>query len=807
MMTTIRGASLRRPLVIAALAVTAVACADKAFTPPAKALFSSRMSLQLSTTASQVATTPRYVWVGAGGVIAGGDTALLAMTFALVTGGTQNITLNVDLAPCFAANAAKGHSGCSIIIGAALRADTMSGADTTQRDPFRRVFDYALLGPYDVSSGRAPTIPPIDLSASRFAVLDWTGDEALRLGGAQHIAVAGGSQGRSLAGASSGTGSPALYAVTFGSTGTSSAANVPPPYYPALAIFENGAWRRVLGTAAGAINISTTQFQGFTDVTALATNDVYVSATNGLYKFDGSTITRITSISDSLYAVASGISAGTRYVIAGGPAGVTWIGNTTTWQRSVAPTTARLDGVCITGPSEAFASSSTSGELFRFNGSTWASVSIASFPGGKTDLQCPAPGQVYVLSVGGNMWRWNGSGWTQLPSTGIGAGRAVRWGVVSPSEIYAVGDSSGVDRAYYRFDGSQWGQIARRAYTQAPVRVWADPRGGVAYALSGFGRLEKISTTTSVLSYQPGLRDAVITSATSAFAVGWNMFLARWNGAQWIVDTPPAGTPATRILQGVWSDGPKNAWAVGNLSTIVRYDGSSWTVVSDQTRPIALADGYNAVWGIGSDVWAVGEASIVHCKAPTACAVESSTGGTLYGVWGSSSSNIFAVGAGGRILKYNGSSWSAMNSPTNRALARVAGSGPSDVWAVGDSVLIHYDGTSWTSTPLTGDLQWMQTHVPSQLQSLFQVGLWVRSPKEVYLGADNGQIFRFDGSGWREAAYGGMGFRRVLAITGASGCAFAVTEGQTDAPQPTILRGIGTNGCMASPMAPPSIWP
>jgi hypothetical protein len=129
------------------------------------------------------------------------------------------------------------------------------------------------------------------------------------------------------------------------------------------------------------------------------------------------------------------------------------------------------------------------------------------------------------------------------------------------------------------------------------------------------------------------------------------------------------------------------------------------------------------------------------------------------------------------------------------------------VWAVGDSVLIHYDGTSWTSTPLTGDLQWMRTAVPSQLQGVFQIGLGVRSPKEVYLGADNGQIFRYDGTGWREATNGGNYLRRVLAITGASGCAFAVTEGQTDSPQPTILRGIGTNGCMASPMLPPLSWP
>ena len=36
----------------------------------------------------------------------------------------------------------------------------------------------------------------------------------------------------------------------------------------------------------------------------------------------------------------------------------------------------------------------------------------------------------------------------------------------------------------------------------------------------------------------------------------------------------------------------------------------------------------------------------------------------LYGVWGSSASDVFAVGDGGTILHYDGSAWSAMSSGT-----------------------------------------------------------------------------------------------------------------------------------------------
>jgi hypothetical protein len=291
--------------------------------------------------------------------------------------------------------------------------------------------------------------------------------------------------------------------------------------------------------------------------------------------------------------------------------------------------------------------------------------------------------------------------------------------------------------------------------------------------------------------------------------VGWNLFLARWDGVKWTVDNPPGGTPSVRILQGVWSDGPSNAWAVGNSSTILRYTGTGWTVMSDQNKPIASTDNYNAVWGTGSDVWIAGDNTIVHCRSVTSCAVEASGPTVIYSVWGSSATNVFAVGTGGRILRYNGTSWSVMNSPTTRNLARVAGSGANDVWVAGDSVVMHFDGTQWTSLPITDGLQGAWARVPAfQAQSLFQVGLWVKGPKEAYLGGDPGIIARWDGSGWREQ-HGGRNFfgRRVLGISGAGGCAMAVAEGQTELPAPTMWRGIGGNGCLASPMGAPSSWP
>jgi hypothetical protein len=55
----------------------------------------------------------------------------------------------------------------------------------------------------------------------------------------------------------------------------------------------------------------------------------------------------------------------------------------------------------------------------------------------------------------------------------------------------------------------------------------------------------------------------------------------------------------------------------------------------------------------------------------------------IYGVWGSSWDDVFAVGTDGVIIHYNGSSWSAMSSGGAVSLFDVRGSSGNDVYATG----------------------------------------------------------------------------------------------------------------------------
>ena len=75
-----------------------------------------------------------------------------------------------------------------------------------------------------------------------------------------------------------------------------------------------------------------------------------------------------------------------------------------------------------------------------------------------------------------------------------------------------------------------------------------------------------------------------------------------------------------------------------------------------------------------------------------------SAGGLLSGVWGTAENDVYAVGADGFTLHYNGSAWSRMTSETTENLYSVWGNGSNDIYAVGVSgTVLHYDGSSWNS--------------------------------------------------------------------------------------------------------------
>lgn len=87
------------------------------------------------------------------------------------------------------------------------------------------------------------------------------------------------------------------------------------------------------------------------------------------------------------------------------------------------------------------------------------------------------------------------------------------------------------------------------------------------------------------------------------------------------------------------------------------------------------------------------------------------TGNTIYDMYTpDGGATVYFVGDGGLILKKVGSKYTFMNTGTTAPLRGIHGNGPGNIWSVGGdgaagtvsdpsrSVLLHFDGTSWTPT-------------------------------------------------------------------------------------------------------------
>jgi len=125
----------------------------------------------------------------------------------------------------------------------------------------------------------------------------------------------------------------------------------------------------------------------------------------------------------------------------------------------------------------------------------------------------------------------------------------------------------------------------------------------------------------------------------------------------------------------------------------------------------------------------------------------SGTTNTLYGVWGSSGTDVFAVGASGVILHYNGVTWSPMTSGATQWLHGVWGSSGTDVFAVGSGgIILHYNGSTWSSMSSGMTLPYRDLN-----------GVWGSSGSDVfavgyesddYPGIVYNNIWHYDGSAW-----------------------------------------------------------
>ncbi|MBM4395265.1 MAG: hypothetical protein FJ087_06200 [Deltaproteobacteria bacterium] len=382
--------------------------------------------------------------------------------------------------------------------------------------------------------------------------------------------------------------------------------------------------------------------------------------------------------------------------------------------------------------------------------------------GDGSELGGTGPNDVWLVGLLGT-WHWNGEAWTA--SCGLG-----RDGWLGASDLHAAAPDHvtivGLRGYQARWDGACW----ERHGGLAPV-------GG------------HLRTTWSA-----GPDDTWVVTGTR-IAGAWSPVFHHWNGSKWseryVERTREQADPLDVV--SMWGSGPADIWAVGfdapwyvncyswapdgERGRVLHWDGTSWT-----EQDVRLVPPLCAVSGTGpTDVWAGGLGGAVAHWDGEAWSVESGVPvGFIRSIWVARNGDVWAVGddreSGGYgvVARREGGVWRSPLASDERLMG-VWGSGPTDVWVIGESHVLHWDGHGW-SVAVTG---------PGS-RNLY--GIWGFGPEDVWLLGmkwhdgvlGTGQILHWDGSYWKRErlGVGAYGSEGPYAIGGARpGYLWTLVEG------------------------------
>jgi hypothetical protein len=329
-------------------------------------------------------------------------------------------------------------------------------------------------------------------------------------------------------------------------------------------------------------------------------------------------------------------------------------------------------------------------------------------------------GWAFAVGGGGTILQYDGMQWTR--STPVGTD-TIRWVDVLRRDFAVAAGQSG---SVYWWNGSTW-------------------------------RYDDTSGTSTMLY----AIDAV--SETDVWAVGANGTSVHWDGTRWQV----VSTGTTRHLYGVLAVAADDVFAVGTSGTVIHYQGGAWTRIS----PAWLSAEIETAWAPadGEHVYVAGTAGAVAVwerATGTWAPLTTGTMETLYSLWGSAETDLWAVGGntGGTIFHYDGSVWTEyLDAPSldRRGFLALSGTAANDILAVlHDGGIMRYDGSTWR---------------PEEGAATVSLrGVWGVSPQDVFAigaatslnGTDGTALLRYDGTTWRLASWQtGFGARSVWAAS------------------------------------------
>lgn len=407
------------------------------------------------------------------------------------------------------------------------------------------------------------------------------------------------------------------------------------------------------------------------------------------------------------------------------------------------------------------------GAIVFWNGSYWSAQPSSTSQNLRAVFGIDAD-HVWAVGDSGTILYREGPGeyapWQSQPSNIAMALRGV-FGAQA-NDMWAVGDLGTV----LRWDGDEWHQAAcvpgalRTIWGRNAQEIWiggaadASACSGSGMGMPGRGAIWKWNGSTFQEEAITGSPAAINTLSGTAQGVLWAVgdagTLLTRQGSLW--SPPPATSPTSKDLQAIWLHSESEVWFGASRESIYHWNGSSFPISETATSDSATAAyRLRSMWGsTTTDIWAVGEYGTLLHFAGSTWVQYATLDEELRGVYDADPDHSFAVGIGGVIVHRVGGGWVRQKSDVTTTLNAVWGAGEEFVWAVGEQgTILFHDGEVW------------RPQSSGTRETLYAV--WGASEFDVYAGGEKGTLLHWDGTSWtREALPTAVANNRVRGIAG-----------------------------------------
>jgi len=506
---------------------------------------------------------------------------------------------------------------------------------------------------------------------------------------------------------------------------------------------SGGTILRYTGTGWAPMTSGTTQ--QLLGVWGASRSDVFAVGANGtILRYDGTSWNPMASgTSQQLFAVWG---ASRTNVFAVGNAGTILHYDGTGWSPMTSGTTQALQDVWGTSATDVFVTA-TGNFYLHYNGSAWSTVTTPSvFTYG---VWGTASSDVFEVGSGGTAQHYDGSTWTPMSSGTIQSLQEV-W-TTAHSDVTVVGNSGtilrGVRGATVTIAAGSWTVTPQGNQQQLTATV----RDGASAVVPGVALAWRSVNPAVAAVNGSGLVTAVALGSADIVATAPGGLADTLTVAVTLVANTVKVTPAGVTLTGAGSAQTLAVEVRDGSGSVVPSPTVAWTslnpavaTVNGSGQVTAVAAGQTAIAATSGAVTSYATVTVNVPGAPPVNLWAPATGppvSYLYGLWGSSPTNVYAASGSNVLYRYNGAVWATVNTASSFGLQAVWGSSAADVFAVGyNGAIVHYDGSAWAATPSgTG-------------QTL--AAIWGASRADVFAVGYGGTILHYDGAAWSTMASG-----------------------------------------------------